>query len=136
MSKRQKLRYLVSRAAFHDEGPAHNIIVDTFLMDKYEVSNKKYAEFIMDFPIFKNHSFSRCEYVSLLSLPRCLRLTILDCTAGRRSVLPILRARHPRALLAHVEGWSCTHHSRRSFRGDVAIGTERIPGEQGHYGFA
>ena len=46
MSKRQKLRYLVSRAAFHDEGPAHNIIVDTFLIDKYELTNKKYAEFM------------------------------------------------------------------------------------------
>jgi len=46
MSKRQKLRYLVSREAFHDEGPAHNIILDTFLIDKYELSNKKYAEFI------------------------------------------------------------------------------------------
>ena len=46
MSKRKKLRYLVSRAAFHDEGPAHNIIVDTFMLDTFEVSNKKYAEFI------------------------------------------------------------------------------------------
>jgi formylglycine-generating enzyme required for sulfatase activity len=46
MSKRKKLRYLVSSAAFHDEGPAHNIIVDTFLIDKYELSNKKYAEFL------------------------------------------------------------------------------------------
>ena len=46
MSKRKKLRYLVSRAAFHDEGPAHNIIVDTFMLDTFEVSNKKYSEFI------------------------------------------------------------------------------------------
>jgi formylglycine-generating enzyme required for sulfatase activity len=46
MSQRKKLRYLVSREAFHDEGPAHNIIVDAFLIDKYETSNKKYAEFL------------------------------------------------------------------------------------------
>ena len=33
MSKRQKLRYLVSREAFHDEGPAHNVIIDAFFID-------------------------------------------------------------------------------------------------------
>ena len=46
MSKRQKLRYLVSRAAFHDEGPAHNVIIDAFFIDQYEVSNKHYGEFL------------------------------------------------------------------------------------------
>jgi formylglycine-generating enzyme required for sulfatase activity len=46
MSKRQQLRYAVSREAFHDEGPAHNVILDAFHIDKYEVSNKKYSEFM------------------------------------------------------------------------------------------
>ena len=45
MSKRQQLRYAVSKEAFHDEGPAHNVILDAFHIDKYEVSNKKYSEF-------------------------------------------------------------------------------------------
>lgn len=46
MSKQQQLKYRVSREAFHDEGPAHNVILDTFHIDTYEVSNKHYAEFI------------------------------------------------------------------------------------------
>ena len=37
MSLRQKLRYAVSREAFHDEGPAHNVIIDAFFIDQYEV---------------------------------------------------------------------------------------------------
>ena len=36
MSKRQQLRYAVSREAFHDEGPAHNVILDAFHIDTYE----------------------------------------------------------------------------------------------------
>ncbi len=46
MTKRQRIRYAVSREAFHDEGPAHNVILDPFHIDTYEVSNKKYAEFM------------------------------------------------------------------------------------------
>ncbi len=46
MSKRQRLKYAVSREAFHDEGPAHTVILDSFLIDKYEVSNQQYGEFI------------------------------------------------------------------------------------------
>ena len=46
MSQRQKLRYAVSREAFHDEGPAHNVIIDAFFIDQYEVSNKHYGEFL------------------------------------------------------------------------------------------
>jgi formylglycine-generating enzyme required for sulfatase activity len=46
MSKRQQLKYAVSREAFHDEGPAHNVDLDTFHIDKYEVSNTHYGEFI------------------------------------------------------------------------------------------
>ena len=32
--------------AFHDEGPAHMVFLDSFLIDTYEVSNKGYGEFI------------------------------------------------------------------------------------------
>jgi len=46
MSKLQKHKYAVSRAAFHDEGPAHNVNLDTFHIDKYEVSNTHFGEFI------------------------------------------------------------------------------------------
>jgi formylglycine-generating enzyme required for sulfatase activity len=43
MSKRQQLRYAVSREAFHDEGPAHNVILDAFHIKSSETSNKKYS---------------------------------------------------------------------------------------------
>ena len=46
MSAIKKLKYAVSREAFHDEGPARMVIVDPIYFDKYEVSNKQYAEFI------------------------------------------------------------------------------------------
>lgn len=46
MTLRQRLRYAVSREAFHDEGPAHMVILDPYYLDKYEVSNKLYGEFI------------------------------------------------------------------------------------------
>jgi len=46
MTKRQRLKYAVSKEAFHDEGPAHMVILDPYYMDKYEVSNKQYGEFI------------------------------------------------------------------------------------------
>ncbi|KXK07921.1 MAG: Hercynine oxygenase [Nitrospirae bacterium] len=36
-----------SAEAFHDEGPAHMVFLDSYLIDKYEVSNKDYGEFIM-----------------------------------------------------------------------------------------
>jgi len=35
-----------SKEAFHDEGPAHWVVVDGYFIDKYEVSNKDYAEFM------------------------------------------------------------------------------------------
>ncbi|QPJ65707.1 MAG: formylglycine-generating enzyme family protein [Candidatus Nitrohelix vancouverensis] len=46
MSKSKQLKYAVSRDAFHDEGPAHNVVLDPFYMDIYETSNKQYAEFM------------------------------------------------------------------------------------------
>ena len=46
MSKRAKLKYAVSREAFHDEGPAHNVVLDAYYLDKYETSNKQYADFM------------------------------------------------------------------------------------------
>jgi formylglycine-generating enzyme required for sulfatase activity len=35
-----------SADAFHDEGPAHLVMLDAFLIDKYEVSNRRYGEFM------------------------------------------------------------------------------------------
>jgi len=35
-----------SRESFHDEGPAHWVAMDAYLIDKYEVSNKKFENFI------------------------------------------------------------------------------------------
>ena len=46
MSKIKKLKYAVSREAFHDEGPAHRVMLDAFYMDQYEVSNQHYGDFI------------------------------------------------------------------------------------------
>jgi formylglycine-generating enzyme required for sulfatase activity len=46
MSKIAKHKYAVSREAFHDEGPAHNVILDAFNLDQYEVSNKQFSDFI------------------------------------------------------------------------------------------
>ena len=46
MSKRAKLKYAVSREAFHDEGPSHNVVLDAYYLDKYETSNKQYADFM------------------------------------------------------------------------------------------
>jgi len=46
MSKIKRLKYAVSAEAFNDEGPAHTVTLDSFHIDKYEVSNKKYGEFM------------------------------------------------------------------------------------------
>src|SRR5512141_2213164 len=35
-----------SLEAFRDEGPAHMVFLDSYLMDTYEVSNKDYGEFV------------------------------------------------------------------------------------------
>jgi len=35
-----------SLKAFRDEGPAHMVFLDSYLMDTYEVSNKDYGEFV------------------------------------------------------------------------------------------
>lgn len=35
-----------SAEAFNDEGPAHVVFLDSYLIDKYEVSNKEYGDFI------------------------------------------------------------------------------------------
>jgi formylglycine-generating enzyme required for sulfatase activity len=35
-----------SAEAFHDEGPAHTVMLDPYLIDKYEVSNRDYGEFM------------------------------------------------------------------------------------------
>jgi formylglycine-generating enzyme required for sulfatase activity len=35
-----------SAEAFHDEGPAHMVFLDSFLIDRYEVSNQDYGGFI------------------------------------------------------------------------------------------
>ena len=35
-----------SAEAFHDERPAHMVFLDSFLIDKYEVANKDYGDFI------------------------------------------------------------------------------------------
>jgi formylglycine-generating enzyme required for sulfatase activity len=46
MSKMKKHKYAVSFEAFNDEGPARTVTLDPFHMDTFEVSNKKYGEFI------------------------------------------------------------------------------------------
>ncbi len=35
-----------SAEALNDEGPAHMVFLDSYLMDRYEVSNKDYGDFI------------------------------------------------------------------------------------------
>ncbi len=35
-----------SREAFHDEGPAHEVLLDAYLIDKYEASNKDFGDFM------------------------------------------------------------------------------------------
>jgi len=36
----------MSKDAFHDEGPAHEVTLDAYLIDKFETSNKLFGEFI------------------------------------------------------------------------------------------
>ncbi len=37
-----------SSQAFHDEGPAHWVVLDGYFIDKYEVSNGDYARFMKE----------------------------------------------------------------------------------------
>lgn len=46
MSPAQKFNYAVSQKAFADEGPAGMIYLSAYHIDKYEVSNLQYTEFI------------------------------------------------------------------------------------------
>lgn len=52
MSPNQKFNYAVSQKAFADEGPAKMIYLSAYYIDKYEVSNAQYTEFIkaIDYP--------------------------------------------------------------------------------------
>ncbi len=51
-SPSQKFKYAVSQKAFADEGPAGMIYLSAYYIDKYEVSNAQYTEFIKatDYP--------------------------------------------------------------------------------------
>lgn len=42
----KRLNSPMSKDAFHDEGPAHEVTLDAYLIDKYETSNKLFGEFI------------------------------------------------------------------------------------------
>jgi formylglycine-generating enzyme required for sulfatase activity len=42
----KRMRTPWSAEALNDEGPAHTVFLDSYLMDKYEVSNKEYGEFV------------------------------------------------------------------------------------------
>lgn len=42
----QRMNMPWSAASFDDEGPAHMVMLEAFLIDKYEVSNRRYGEFI------------------------------------------------------------------------------------------
>jgi len=42
----KRMRTPWSAEAFNDEGPAHMVFLDSYLIDKYEVSNKDYGDFI------------------------------------------------------------------------------------------
>ena len=44
-----------SLEAFRDEGPAHMVFLDSYLMDTYEVSNKDYGEFVTAKEIGRAH---------------------------------------------------------------------------------
>jgi formylglycine-generating enzyme required for sulfatase activity len=46
MSPAQKFKYSVSQKAFTDEGPAGMVYLSAYYIDKYEVSNDQYTEFI------------------------------------------------------------------------------------------
>ena len=42
----KRMRTPWSAEALNDEVPAHTVFLDSYLMDKYEVSNKQYGEFV------------------------------------------------------------------------------------------
>ncbi len=42
----RRLKGPTSFAAFHDEGPAHTVVLDAYYIDKFEVSNKQYGDFM------------------------------------------------------------------------------------------
>ncbi|HNP81013.1 MAG TPA: SUMF1/EgtB/PvdO family nonheme iron enzyme [Nitrospira sp.] len=42
----KRMKTPLSAEAFNDEGPAHTVFLDSYLIDKYEVSNKDYGAFI------------------------------------------------------------------------------------------
>ena len=42
----QRMNMPWSRDAFHDEGPAHWVVMDAYFIDKHEVSNKDYKNFM------------------------------------------------------------------------------------------
>ncbi len=42
----RRMSYPWSREAFHDEGPAHWVVLDPYFIDKYEVSNKHFDKFL------------------------------------------------------------------------------------------
>ncbi len=46
MSPIKQLKFKVSEAAFHDEGPAHVVMLDDYFIDQFEVSVKQYDEFM------------------------------------------------------------------------------------------
>ncbi len=46
MSPIKQLKFKVSKEAFHDEGPAHVVMLDDYFIDQYEVSVKQYGEFM------------------------------------------------------------------------------------------
>ena len=42
----KRMKSPMSKEAFHDEGPAHEVSLDAYVIDKYETSNKQFGEFI------------------------------------------------------------------------------------------
>ncbi|MGB0911469.1 MAG: formylglycine-generating enzyme family protein [Nitrospirales bacterium] len=43
---KQRMSMPWSRDAFHDEGPSHWVVIDAYMIDKFEVSNKKFENFM------------------------------------------------------------------------------------------
>lgn len=42
----KRMKSPMSKEAFHDEGPSHEVLLDAYFIDKYETSNKLFGEFI------------------------------------------------------------------------------------------